>query len=223
MTDILDHGSITLVSSMGTDQTIVDAARVSIAGLNVKPTSTNERLIGYLMRNEHMTPFEVVRFMFHVKCPIFVARQWMRHRAGSFNEVSARYSEMVDEFYVPSFERMIHGGQSTDNKQGSGTLLDARVNDESRAIMAGSFECAMGEYKALLGMGVARELARTVLPVSLYTQFMWSVDLRNLLHFVRLRADGHAQWEIRQYAEAILPMIEETCPLALEAWKEKQK
>lgn len=219
MTSVLDHGSIALVDSIGDDQRIVDAARVSIAGENVKPVSTNAKLIDYLMKNQHMTPFESVRFQWHVKLPIFVARQWMRHRAGSFNEVSARYGEMPDEFYVPSFERLATGGQAKDNKQGSGAHLSDEVTKDAQDAISHVNTMGYVEYQNMLDAGVARELARIVLPVSLYTQFYWNVDLRNLLHFLDLRLDAHAQWEIRQYAEAMVPIVETVCPLAVAAWR----
>ena len=228
-------GSVTLIDSMprqlhrvenpsGTlsgDQRIVDAARVSIAGDGVKPTSDDRKLIRYLVKNRHTTPLEQVTFAFHVRLPIFCARQWIRHRTGSFNEESARYGELASDFYVPSIDRLMVAGQSKKNKQGStkapfdGAMAMA-IQDE----MKRHFDDCYSEYKMLLEHGLARELARCVLPVSIYTQWYWKTDLHNLMHFLKLRIHPHAQWEMRQYAEAILPMAEAIAPYAMEAWKE---
>lgn len=217
---VLDHGFVELVDSMGGDQRIVDAARVSIAGEGVRPVSDDRKLIRYLLRNRHTTPFEAVRFTFAVKLPIFVARQWMRHRACSFNEMSARYGQLPNEFYVPSIERLMAGGQSKDNKQASGAQLPHDVAAASKVEIEMAYASAYRRYEALLEIGVARELARAVLPVAIYTQFYWTIDLWNLMHFLRLRLHAHAQWETRQYAEAIVPMATSVAPIAMEAFRD---
>lgn len=207
---VLDHGVVRLVDHMGDDRRIVDAARVSYQK-GTKATSDDRGLIRYLLRNRHTTPFEKVRFEFHVKLPIFIARQWMRHRMGSFNEISARYSEAEDCFYTPRQMRK----QSKSNRQGSsGETIDVDIE--------GTYSSAYEEYTALLEQGVAREQARTVLPVGIYTEFYWTVDLWNLMHFLSLRLDGHAQQEIQDYGRAILSLVREHCDLgySLEAFQD---
>lgn len=221
----LDHGFVRLIDYMGNDKRIVDAARVSYQQGTTKVSSDRD-LIRYLLRHLHTTPFEKVRFEFHVKAPIFVARQWMRHRMGSFNEVSARYSVMPDEFYVPDPVRK----QSESNKQGSSDeTVDefkptptANPIDVRLYLKEVTFANAYKDYKALLEAGVARELARCVLPTSLYTEFYWTVDLWNLMHFLRLRIDSHAQKEIQVYGQAILQLVKEHCDLeyAMEAFQD---
>jgi thymidylate synthase (FAD) len=220
-----EHAFVRLVDSMpenvpgAGDQRIVDAARNSVAGLDVRPTSDNEKLIAYLVKNKHSTPLEFVRFTFHVRLPLFVARQWVRHRAGAFNEESARYGKLRDDFYVPTFERVMAGGQSTSNKQGSGVALSkeiaAEVIDRIERHNADSYM----RYEAMLKCGLAKELARLVLPVNIYTQWYWSTDLHNLMHFLQLRLHEHAQWEVRQYAKAIEPIAETIAPFAMAAWR----
>jgi len=214
---LLDHGELELIDYMGDDQRVVDAARVSVSGEKVRAVRDNEKLIRYLARNEHWTPFEAVRFTFRVKAPIFVARQWMRHRAWSYNEQSARYGEMKDEFYVPSLERLSAGGQSPDNKQASGKELDLDITLKLRRIIADTNLIAYSDYKELLGHGLSRELARMVLPVNLYTGFYASTDLRNLLAFCKLRDHDHAQYEIRVYAKAMRELAREVAPLSVGA------
>ena len=229
--EVLDHGFVGLVDSMPEvrlgrlpstvapgDQRIVDAARVSIAGEEVRPSSDERKLIRYLLKNRHTTPFEQVRFTFACKIPIFVARQWIRHRTGSFNEMSARYGKLPADFYVPSMDRLMKGGQAKKNKQGSGTELDEKTAKRIRGTLDHCNKHAYGTYEELLGLGLARELARMVLPVNIYTQWYWTTDLWNLMHFLRLRLHEHAQWETRQYAEAILPMAEAVAPFAMEAF-----
>ena len=177
----------------------------------------DERLIDYLLRNRHTTPFEKVRFEIVVKAPIFVARQWFRHRMGSFNEVSARYSKLPCEFYVPEMDRM--KAQSTSNKQASGEplgLFDA--NDCIQEITRIS-EDAYKTYEFMLDKGLARELARMVLPTNFYTSWYWTTDLHNLMSFLRLRLDAHAQYEIQVYAQAILGMVERIAPISVAAFK----
>jgi len=212
---VLDHGFVRLIDHMGDDQRIVDAARVSYQK-GTKKVSTDKGLIRYLLRNLHTTPFEKVRFEFHVKLPIFVARQWMRHRTGSFNEVSGRYSKLPQEFYVPEPLRK----QSKTNRQGSSseivsTIYLADGEDDPGHFIRSSFNNSYADYQHLLEAGAARELARGVLPLNIYTEFYWTVDLWNLMHFLRLRLDAHAQLETRLYAEAIFTLLNKHCDLEL--------
>lgn len=215
MVDVLDKGFVRLVDSMGDDSAIVQAARVS-TGAGTKTLGADARLIRYLLRNAHWTPFEMVRFKFHIKAPIFVARQWFRHRAGSFNELSARYTEMPDEFWTPRPADLRAQGAS-DRQVGEGEL-----SWESGMIAEQIFEAAYHwsyqAYQRLIDQGVSREQARAVLPVGLYTQWYWSVDLRNLLHFLDLRLDSHAQREIQVYAEALVELARPIAPVAFGAW-----
>ena len=197
------------------DAQIVRAARVSY-GKGTKTLRDDERLIRYLLKHEHWSPFEMVEFKFHVKAPIFVVRQWFRHRTASVNEVSARYSIVEDEYYIPEYWRL----QDTKNRQGSVGKLDELTNAYATDAYTEAVETAFEAYKSLLSAGVAREMARMVLPQSVYTQFYWKQDLRNLLHFLKLRLDEHAQWEIRQYAQAILQLIEPLVPVTVQAWRE---
>lgn len=226
---VLDHGFVELVDSMpqrnvgpeldfGTgDQRIVDAARVSIAGEGVRPVNDSRKLIRYLYKNEHMTPFEVVRFTFRAKLPLFVARQWIRHRASSFNEMSARYGQLPSEFYIPEPDRM--KAQSGNNKQGSAgeTIQDPEA---ARTSLRQHCRESYDLYEGLLARGLARELARMVLPVNIYTKWYWSVDLRNLLHFLHLRLDKHAQYEIRVYAEAMRDLVRPIVPHTTSVFEE---
>lgn len=208
------------------DKRIVDAARVSIAGEGVRPTSSDRKLIRYLLKNRHTTPFEQVRFTFHVRLPIFVARQWIRHRTGSFNEESARYGKLADDFFIPAQGRLMK--QATKNKQGSsGTLV--RDPYETQKLIREHSERSYRLYEELLDIqengepgdnALARELARMVLPVNIYTQWFWTTDLHNLMHFLKLRLHPHAQKEVRAYAEAILPMASAVAPMAMEAFYE---
>lgn len=213
---ILDHGWLTVVDYMGTDQSIVDAARVSY-GDGTKKVRKNEGLIHYLMRNRHTSPFEVCEIRFLIRMPIFVARQWLRHRTANVNEESGRYSILGGECYVPELDRIKM--QSTTNKQGSGDTLPAKDAEVIRAWMVADAKNAVGKYRSDIDAGVARELARTVLPLSTYTTISWKIDLHNLLHFLKLRTDEHAQWEIRQYAEAIEGIVEQWVPITYAAWR----
>lgn len=223
---VLDHGHVRLIDFMGNDRRIVDAARVSYQ-VGTKAVSSDRHLIRYLIRNYHTTPLEKIRFEFHVKLPLFVARQWMRHRTGTFNEVSARYSVLPDQFYIPQQVRK----QSASNRQGSSDQIvdEVKIGDplepiliDPQTFLEETSENAYAHYQALLEAGTARELARTVLPVNIYTEFYWTVDLWNLMHFLRLRLDPHAQYEIRVYAEAILSLIKDNCDLdyAIEAFED---
>ena len=211
---VLDHGFVRVVDYMGDDAAIVQAARVSY-GRGTKAVSSDEGLIRYLMRHHHSTPFEMCEVKLHVKLPIFVARQWIRHRMANVNEISARYSVLDREFYVPAPE--VVAAQSAVNAQGRGEALTgeaaARVLDRLREGAARAYD----DYEALLGEDLARELARMALPASVYTQWYWKTDLHNLLGFLRLRADPHAQWEIRAYAEALGRVVSDWVPLAWRA------
>lgn len=231
---VLDHGFVRLIDSMPRDQShegdssfdenwgpgdqrIVDAARVSIAGQGVRPVSDNKKLVHYMLKHHHTSVFEKVNFEFHVKLPIFVARQWMRHRTWSYNEMSARYGVMPDEFYVPALDRM--QAQAKQNKQGSGDTLPEADAFAAQELIKRSNTEAYQSYERLLNGGLARELARMVLPVNLYTQFFATVDLNNLMRFLRLRLDEHAQYEIRVYAEAMLELARVVAPCAISAFE----
>ncbi len=213
----LDRGFIRLVDSMGNDDAIVQAARVSY-GKGTRKMSQDRGLIRYLMRHRHTTPFEMVEFKFHAKMPIFVARQWVRHRTANINEYSLRYSEARDEFYIPDEEHILF--QSKLNKQGrSGEVpadLKKKVQDYFRDISDKSYTI----YSELNDAGIARELARAVLPVNLYTEWYWKNDLHNILHFLSLRLDPHAQYEIRIYAEAMAEIVKKIAPFAYEAFQD---
>lgn len=214
---VLDKGFVRLVDYMGGDERIVQAARVSY-GAGTKSYRQDRGLIHYLIRNWHTSPIEQVQLTFHTKMPIFVARQWVRHRTARLNEISGRYSVMRDEFYVPGPEHVC--SQSDSNKQGRG---DALPWDEAQAIIAAMEQeqkLAYANYESLLEKGVARELARANLPVSLYTEWYWQIDLHNLFHFLRLRLDPHAQYEIRVFAEALATCAQAVAPLAYEAFSE---
>lgn len=213
---VLDKGFVRLVDYMGGDQRIVQAARVSY-GEGTKTVRQDTGLIDYLLRNEHTSPFEQVIFTFHAKMPIFVARQWVRHRTARMNEISGRYSVMPDEFYVPALEDVAE--QSTDNKQGR--MLDPMAPDraeEVRSTIGAVHAQAYAGYKKLLEDGTARELARVVLPLSLYTEWYWQIDLHNLFRFLKLRLDPHAQKEIRAYAAVMRDLAMKVCPLAFQSF-----
>lgn len=213
---VLDKGFVRLVDYMGGDQRIVQAARVSY-GEGTKTVRQDRGLINYLVRNAHSSPLEQTVLTFHIKLPIFVARQMVRHRTARLNELSGRYSVMRDEFYIPDRERMQK--QSTDNKQGSSSEL---VEDPDRWVesLAASTEAAYKGYMEMVDSGLAREVARVGLPLNLYTEWYWQIDLHNLFHFLRLRLDGHAQYEIRVYAEAMAECAKAVAPLAYEAFEE---
>ncbi len=215
--DVLDHGFVRLIDSMGSDLSISRAARVSYdaAWRAGEDTGSDRRLINYLWANAHTSPFESVAFTFEVKAPIFVFRQWHRHRTWSFNELSARYRELPEEFYVP--DPALIGKQHALNKQAR------ELTNESDTVSAGMIklacEGAFSVYRDLLDRGVPRELARSVLPVSTYSHMFATVDLLNLLKFFTLRCDAHAQFEIRVYADAMLELIRPIVPVAVSAWE----
>jgi len=221
---VLDHGFVGLVDHMGSDGAVVQAARVSY-GEGTKQVQDDRNLIRYLMRHEHTTPFEMCEVKFHIKLPIFVMRQLVRHRTASMNEYSARYSVMTDEFYIPELEQI--QPQSKTNKQGreDGTWDFQRKRDVQHAFQR-SFFNAYKEYENLLGNdddGLTRELSRSVLPVGGYTECYWKANLKNFLHMVRLRADSHAQWEIREYANAMYNLIKPLFPEVCAAWEDYQQ
>lgn len=214
---VLDKGFVRLVDYMGGDQRIVQSARVSY-GEGTKTVRQDRALIHYLIKHWHTSPFEQVQLTFHCKMPIFIARQWIRHRTARLNEISGRYSIMKDEFYVPEPAQVSF--QSTNNKQGRSDSLPL---DEAMAIIAQMEQeqkDAYADYTGLIDKGVARELARTNLPLSLYTEWYWQIDLHNLFHFIRLRIDPHAQYEIRVYAEALAQCAKAVAPFAYEAFEE---
>lgn len=231
---VLDHGFIALIDAMPrlvpegqtADQAIVQAARVSY-GQGTKQVSEDRGLVRYLLRHQHTTPFEMVEFKFHVCMPIFIARQWIRHRTANVNEYSARYSIVKDRFYTPTAEAIRK--QSASNRQGGEETFDISGNDPAQVQTAEDFltylkdvEALYPRYLKLTEQGVSRELARMGLPVNVYTEWYWKCDLHNILRFLALRIDAHAQLEIREYAQAMLALIEPIAPVTVEAWKDYQ-
>lgn len=196
--DLLDKGFIELQDIMGDDNSIVAAARVSFLGES-KGEAQDKKLIAYLLRNRHTSPFEQVIFKFRVKCPLFVARQWMRHRTWHYNEISRRYTSEALDFYMPEEWRL----QSSDNKQCSEGSADGNIQQQFSAQTQTIVDTALSTYERMVEAGIAREQARMILPQNMYTTFIGSVDLHNLLHFLILRREQHAQYEIRVYADAI--------------------
>jgi thymidylate synthase (FAD) len=225
--EVLDHGFIRVIDYMGDDGAIVQAARVSY-GKGTRRVSEDRGLINYLMRHRHTTPFEMCEIKYHVKLPIFVARQWIRHRTANVNEYSARYSILDNEFYIPAPEHL--GVQSSSNRQGRGDALTGEEAKRVLHLLREDAQKAYGDYAEMLNeddagtpidpgrQGLARELARMNLTLNFYTQWYWKIDLHNLLHFLSLRADEHAQYEIRVYAEAMMETVERWVPLAAEAF-----
>jgi thymidylate synthase (FAD) len=227
---VLDHGFIRVVDYMGDDGAVVQAARVSY-GKGTRRVQEDRGLINYLMRHRHTTPFEMCEIKYHVKLPIFVARQWIRHRTANVNEYSARYSILDREFYVPEPEHL--AAQSRSNRQGRGAVLEGDEAARVLQILSEDAERSYAHYIEMLNepeeggeeadparKGLARELARMNLTLATYTQWYWKIDLHNLLHFLSLRADAHAQYEIRAYAEAMLETLDRWMPLTFEAFTE---
>src|ERR1051325_10613393 len=226
---VLDHGFVRVVDYMGDDGAIVQAARVSY-GRGTRRVSEDRGLINYLMRHRHTTPFEMCEIKYHVKLPIFVARQWIRHRTANVNEYSARYSILDNEFYIPAPEHL--AAQATTNRQGRGAVLEGEAAQRVLDLLRSEAERSYAGYAALLNEdetgapadpdqpGVARELARMNLSLNVYTQWYWKTDLHNLLHFLSLRADPHAQYEIRAYADAMLDTVKRWVPMAYAAFLE---
>ena len=226
---VLDHGFIRVIDYMGDDEAIVQAARVSY-GRGTRRTSEDQGLINYLMRHRHTTPFEMCEIKYHVKLPIFVARQWIRHRTANVNEYSGRYSILDHEFYIPAPEHL--AAQATTNRQGRGTILEGAAAQHVLDLLREDAERAYRGYVELLNEdaagtpidpsrpGLARELARMNLSLNFYTQWYWKTDLHNLMHFLSLRADPHAQYEIRAYAEAMLGTLARWVPMTYAAFLE---
>jgi thymidylate synthase (FAD) len=218
---VLDHGFVRVVDYMGDDAAIVQAARVSY-GRGTRAVQDDAGLIRYLMRHWHSTPFEMCEIKLHVKLPVFVARQWIRHRTANVNEVSARYSILDREFYIPAPEHL--AAQSATNAQGRGAPLAPDEAARVLAILREDAARAYDHYEAMLStegqQGLARELARMNLPMNVYTQWYWKTDLHNLFHFLRLRADAHAQYEIRAYAAAICDLVRAWVPIAFAAFED---
>jgi thymidylate synthase (FAD) len=216
--EVLDHGYVRLIDVMGSDLSIVRAARVSYdaAWRAGEDAGSDARLIRYLWKHQHTSPFEVVEFLLEVRAPIFVLRQWMRHRTWSFNELSARYRELPEEFYVPAPDQI--GAQSSSSKQ---ARVAAEPDTIAPALIRTACEAAFSTYHTLLARGVPRELARVVLPAATYSHMFAKVDLRNLFHFLTLPCDAHAQYEIRVYADAMLRLIRPIVPVAVAAWEEE--
>lgn len=226
---VLDHGEVVLLDVMGSDQAIGDAARVSYHPASTKEKNSLEGLLRYLLRHKHTSPFEMVEFKFYLKMPIYVARQWIRHRTANVNEMSGRYSILPEEFHVPELDELCF--QSDSNKQGSGGPLPAdlakRVQSEIKDISEGAFDY----YNLLVkpddpdepGYGMSKEMSRIVLPLNTYTEMVWKIDLHNLFHFLKLRTDSHAQRQIRVFADAIEDMVAASCPMAWAAWRDYSK
>ena len=224
---VLDHGFIRVVDYMGDDSSIVQAARVSY-GKGTKKVSTDEGLIKYLMRHWHSTPFEMCEIKYHVKLPIFIARQWIRHRTANVNEYSARYSILDKEFYLPSTENL--AAQSKSNRQGRGDILEGNQAKKVLDLLKNDAERTYKNYEEMLNekydgsvidenkTGLARELARMNLTLNTYTQWYWKTDLLNLMNFLRLRADTHAQYEIRAYADAMVDTLKKWVPITYDAF-----
>ena len=214
---VLDKGFIRLVDYLGGDERVVQSARVSY-GEGTKSYREDAGLIDYLLRNFHTSPFEQVVFTFHVKLPIFVARQWVRHRTARLNEISGRYSVMKDDFYVPAPDDV--SKQSVDNKQGrSDEAVETEAAEKIRTAFAEGQKAAYDAYSSFVDEGLARELARINLPISLYTELYWQIDLHNLFHFLRLRLDAHAQREIRLYSEVLLEIVKKVAPRCCESFE----
>ncbi|WP_371059942.1 FAD-dependent thymidylate synthase [Rhodosalinus sp. 5P4] len=218
---VLDHGFVRVIDYMGDDAAVVQAARVSY-GAGTKHVSNDEGLIRYLMRHWHSTPFEMCELKLHVKLPVFVARQWIRHRTANVNEYSARYSILDREFYIPAPEML--AAQSTVNNQGRGATLEGQEAARVLEILKADAARCYDHYEEMISdegqQGLARELARMNLPANVYTQWYWKTDLHNLLHFLRLRADAHAQYEIRVYAETIGDLVADWVPLSWKAFQD---
>ena len=218
---VLDHGFVRVIDYMGDDAAICQAARVSY-GKGTKSVQNDEGLIRYLMRHWHSTPFEMCEVKLHVKLPVFVARQWIRHRTANVNEYSARYSILDREFYIPAREQL--AAQSVVNNQGRGAVLTDAEAGRVLEILKADAGRAYDHYEEMISQdgqdGLARELARMNLPANIYTQWYWKIDLHNLFHFLRLRADPHAQYEIRVYAEAIAAVVADWVPFAYRAFED---
>ncbi len=219
--NVLDHGFVRVIDYMGNDSSIVQAARVSY-GEGTKKSRDDEGLIRYLMRHWHSTPFEMCEIKLHIKLPVFVARQWIRHRTANVNEYSARYSILDREFYIPDRDNL--AAQSEINNQGRGEILTGDEAERVLNILKADSSSSYDNYEKMLNQenqkGLARELARMNLPMNIYTQWYWKIDLHNLFHFLRLRADAHAQYEIRVYSDAISKIVADWVPIAYSAFED---
>jgi thymidylate synthase (FAD) len=213
---VLDHGFVRLDDSMASDLSVVNAARVSFARRKEEMDESDEGLIRFLMRDRHGTPFEHNAFRFHIRCPIFVAREWFRHRIGSFNEFSMRYAKATDDFYVPEPEDV----RSQVGKPGAYSFepVDAELAERTREELRAVYETAFATYERLVEAGVARELARSVMPVGAYSEFYWTINARALMNFVSLRAAETAQREIRRYADAVELFLADRMPITHDAF-----
>ena len=214
---VLDHGFVRLVDYMGSDARIVQTARVSY-GEGTKTLREDAGLIDYLLRHEHTSPFEHVIFEFHAKMPIFVARQWIRHRTARLNEISGRYSVIKDEFYVP--EAISINFQSKDNKQGRAVdNVPPELKEKVINLLAKDQQSVYKNYEEMIDDDISRELARINLPLSTYTEWYWQMDLKNMFHFLKLRMDHHSQWEIQEYGRAMAQIVKAVCPLAYDSFE----
>jgi thymidylate synthase (FAD) len=216
--DVLDHGYIKLVDYLGTDQSITDAARVSYNSAGVQDKEKNAKLINYLMKHRHTSPFEQCILTFECKMPIFVAREWVRHRTARLNEMSGRYTQIPYEVYTPSEDRI--KGQGKTNKQGSEGEVSQEAKETLLYLHEENVKKVYADYEAILESGIAKEVARIDLPLSIYTKWIWQCDLHNLLHFLKLRMDANAQWEIRQYAHTMAKVVAAAYPAAWAAFDE---
>ena len=229
---VLDHGFVRVIDYMGDDAAVVQGARVSY-GRGTKTVSQDRALIAYLMRHRHTSPFELCEIKLHVKLPIFIARQWIRHRTANVNEISARYSVLDREFYVPAPEHL--AAQSADNRQGRGAVLEGAEAEDVLALLQADCRRAYRHYERLMNrtedgavidegrVGLARELARMNLTLNTYTQWYWKVDLHNFMHFLALRAEAHAQFEIRAYAEVLIDVLHRWVPMTAAAFEEYRR
>ena len=222
--DVLDKGYMEIIEVWGSDERIIEAARMStnkgFQGWGHPAEPGDERLLAYLWKHKHHSPFEMAGLTVEVKAPLMVFREWHRHRTFSYNEMSGRYTQMLEEFYLPSAERLANGGQALHNKQSSGAPLDDEVIQRAQHIYYTTSLNAWTSYQALLQQGVSRELARLVLPVNIYSKMRASGNLRNWLHFLRLRQDAGAQWEIRQYANVLHDLLAQQFPRTLALFDE---
>jgi len=215
---VLDHGFVSLIDTMGDDDAVVQAARVSY-GKGTKAVNTDRNLIRYLLRHKHTTPFEMCEVKFHIKLPIFVMRQLIRHRTAQVNEYSGRYSVMSDDFYVPELDDIKK--QSTTNKQGREEgQFSKQAKERTQNFMETVHNQAHDTYHRFLKEDMARETARAVLPVSNYTEAYWKCNMKNFLHMIHLRADPHAQWEIQEYAKTMYDLVKPKFPIICEAWED---
>ena len=216
--NVLDHGFIRVIDVMGNDSAVVQAARVSY-GDGTKTKREDGGLINYLIKHRHTSPFEMCEIKLHIKLPMFIARQWIRHRTANVNECSARYSVLPEEYYIPKIEDI--APQSLQNKQCRGGEISTEQAINAKTLMEESSKSSYGNYQALLsdGDGIAREIARGVLPLNMYTEWYWKIDLHNLLHFIALRIHPHAQYEIRLYAEILAEIVKKWCPITYDAFQ----